>query len=181
MLFLYCQWVTPACSTVPLWTAQFVASLQEPGRSACPVSTRSAGSWWRPAGTGTPPWGPCSASWSPACKASWCGCATATPSRRAAAWRTQTKKQTNKQKRQHSDKLTHTRGQSGIWGYLCRAAMNRWPVCDVRAFLLVPSVGILFMRGWHGPKVFTHFIVCALCICIQTLQEAFVMLIATWS
>lgn len=58
--------------------------------NACPRSTRSAGSWWRPAGTATLPRGPCSASWSPACKASWSACATTTLSRKAAAWRTRT-------------------------------------------------------------------------------------------
>lgn len=34
--------------------------LQEPDPSGCPVSMRNAGSWWRPAGTGTLPRGPCS-------------------------------------------------------------------------------------------------------------------------
>lgn len=36
--------------------------------------------------------------------------------------------------------------------------------------------GLIWTEGFH-----THFIVCALCICIQTLQEAIVVLIATWS
>lgn len=65
----------------------FSVPLQEPDRSGCPLLTRNAGSWWRPAGTGTPPSDPCWASWSPACSPSWSGSATAAPDREAAAWR----------------------------------------------------------------------------------------------
>ena len=64
--------------------------LQVLDQSGCPVLTKSPGSWWRPAGTGTPPRGRCSVSWSPACRASWSGSATAARNRRAAVWTTQT-------------------------------------------------------------------------------------------
>lgn len=69
------------------------ACVQVPGQSGWPASTRSAGSWWRPAGTGTPPSAPCWASWSPACSPSWHASATVAPIRKAAALRIQAKEE----------------------------------------------------------------------------------------
>ena len=85
------------CCFVSVGRRVSVSPLQEPDPSGCPLSMRSAGSWWRPAGTGTLPWGRCSVSWSPACKASWSGSAAAALNRRAAASRTQTKKKHSRQ------------------------------------------------------------------------------------
>ncbi len=68
----YELWVNSVC----------VCCFQARGRSDWPRLTRSAGSWWRPAGTETLPRDPCLASSSPACKASWTAC--------AATWRTPT-------------------------------------------------------------------------------------------
>lgn len=80
LMMLCCElWVNSVC----------VCCFQARGRSVCPRLTRSAGSWWRPAGTQTLPRDPCWASSSPACKASWTACATIL-TKRAAAWRTRT-------------------------------------------------------------------------------------------
>lgn len=157
---------------------------QEPGRSACPVLTRSAGSWWRPAGTGTPPWGPCSASWSPACRASWCACATATPSRRAAAWRTQTK--TNKQASKQAEATTLRQARARVISQVSGGiyAVRRWTgdQCDVPAFLLIPSVDVLFMEGLTRAEGFHSFYCFALCVFVYKLYKRLpFVLIATWS
>lgn len=107
-----CKW-KPFCLTRSLdvhyqrtrrclsWSHSCPCRLQEPDPSVCPVLTRNAGSWWRPAGTGTLPRGPSSVSWSPACKASWSDSATAAQNRKAAASRTRTENT--------PDKLTQAR------------------------------------------------------------------------
>ncbi len=108
--------------------------LQEPDLSGCPLSMRNAGSWWRPAGTGTPPRGPCSVLWSPACSASWSGCANVAQNRKAAASRTQTEIT--------PDKLTRVCDKdSDQWSisYLWRTENNRRPMKYGRAVVLVHS------------------------------------------
>lgn len=107
--------------------------LQEPGPSGCPGLTRSAGSSWRPAGTGTLPKGRCSVLWSPACKASWSGSATVARSRKAAAWRTQTEKHS----RQINTRVMGSR--PGKCFVFMRNGEEKLKMKNVRAVLLVHS------------------------------------------
>lgn len=66
----------------------------------------------------------------------------------------------------------------------CRTG-GHWIMLELSSLFTV--VGFtLFMRSWYRQDVWKYvcFIVCAVCICIQTLQYAFVIasvLIATWS